>query len=47
MESDENIVIWNSINTDFDPDEETANFGTRHALEAEGNLYEVIFSYFM
>ena len=34
-------AIWNEINTDFDPEEETANFGTRHALEAEGNLYEV------
>ena len=35
-------AIWNEINTDFDPEEETANFGTRHALEAEGNLYEVV-----
>ena len=34
-------AVWNEINTDFDPEEETANFGTRHALEAEGNLYEV------
>ena len=33
--------VWNEINTDFDPEEETANFGTRHALEAFGNLYEV------
>ena len=39
MESEK--VVWNEINTDFDPEEETANFGTRHALEAEGNLYEV------
>ena len=30
-----------SDNPDFDPEEETANFGTRHALEADGNLYEV------
>ena len=34
-------VVWNDINVDFDPEEETANFGTRHALEADGNLYEV------
>ena len=36
-------TVWNEITTDFDPEEETANFGTRHALEADGNLYEVIF----
>ena len=36
------VVAWTEISTDFDPDEETANFGTRHALEAEGNLYEVL-----
>ena len=32
---------WTEISTDFDPDEETANFGTRHALEADGSIYEV------
>ena len=32
---------WTEISTDFDPDEETANFGTRHALEAVGSIYEV------
>ena len=37
----EDRVVWNEVNTDFDPDEETVNFGTRHALETEGNLYEV------
>ena len=38
----EETAVWNEINTDFDPEEETANFGTRHALEAAGNLYEVV-----
>jgi len=33
---------WTEISTDFDPEEETANFGTRHALEADGNIYEVV-----
>ena len=32
---------WTEISTDFDPEEETANFGTRHALEADGSIYEV------
>lgn len=35
-------AAWTDISTDFDPDEETANFGTRYALESEGNIYEVI-----
>ena len=35
-------MVWNEVSTDFDTDEETANFGTRHALESEGNLYEVV-----
>ena len=39
-EEDE-MTLWNEIATDFDPEEETANFGTRKALEADGNLYEV------
>ena len=38
---DDEIVLWNEIATDFDPEEETANFGTRRALEADGILYEV------
>ena len=37
----EKVPLWTEITTDFDPDEETANFGTRHALESEGNIYEV------
>lgn len=32
---------WSVIGTNFDPDEETANFGTRHALEADGTLFDV------
>ena len=39
-EEDE-MTLWNEIATDFDPEEETANFGTRRALEADGNLHEV------
>ena len=35
------LPLWTEISTDFDPDEETANFGTRHALESQGNIYEV------
>ena len=41
MEADTEKAIWNEVSTDFDPDEETANFGTRQALESDGNLYEV------
>ena len=33
--------IWSNINTDFDPEEETANFGTRYALENDGKLFDV------
>ena len=32
---------WSVIGTNFDPDDETANFGTRRALEAEGRLFDV------
>ena len=35
-------AVWNEVSTDFDPEEETANFGTRHALETGDNLYEVV-----
>ena len=38
---DDETILWNEIATDFDPEEETANFGTRRALEADGNLHEV------
>ncbi len=33
--------LWTEILTDFDPEEETANFGTRLSLVTEGSLYEV------
>ena len=36
-----NRAVWNEVSTDFDPEEETANFGTRHALESGDSLYEV------
>ena len=38
----EERAVWNEVSTDFDPDEETANFGTRHALESGDHLYEVM-----
>ena len=41
----EERAVWNEVSTDFDPDEETANFGTRHALESGDHLYEVIICY--
>ena len=35
--------IWNGLSTDFDPEDETANFGTRLAVEDKGgHLYDVI-----
>ena len=33
--------LWTEVLTDFDPEEETANFGTRVSLVSEGSLYEV------
>ena len=39
--SSQSTCQWSQISTDFDPDEETANFGTRHALEADGKLFDV------
>ena len=33
--------MWSKIVTNFDPDEETANFGTRHAVEASGKIFDV------
>ena len=41
----EERAVWNEVSTDFDPDEETANFGTRHALESGDSLYEVTMFY--
>lgn len=35
-----NTGSWSRIDTNFDPDEETANFGTRHAIE-NGKLFDV------
>ena len=39
--SSQSSCQWSQISTDFDPDEETANFGTRHAMEADGKLFDV------
>ena len=33
--------LWSRISTDFDQDEETANFGTRYAIETDGKLFDV------
>ena len=33
--------MWSKIVTNFDPDEETANFGTRYAIEASGKIFDV------
>ena len=33
--------LWTQISTDFDPEEETVNFGTRYALEKDGKLFDV------
>jgi hypothetical protein len=34
--------MWTNVATDFDQEDETANFGTRLAVEAKGNLYDVV-----
>ena len=39
--SRQSTCLWSEISTNFDPDEETANFGTRYALEADGKLFDV------
>ena len=39
--SEQTPCIWSHIDTDFDPEEETANFGTRYALENDGKLFDV------
>ena len=41
FDDDEREGFWSNIGTNFDPDEETANFGTRHAIEASGKLFDV------
>ena len=38
-----NLGVWSSLSTDFDPEDETANFGTRMAVEDKGGqLFDVI-----
>jgi Na+-translocating ferredoxin:NAD+ oxidoreductase RnfG subunit len=41
MEIENSACVWSRIGTNFDPDEETANFGTRHAVEASGMIFDV------
>ena len=33
---------WSKIGTNFDPDEETANFGPRLAVESSGKIFDVL-----
>ena len=42
VSQNEKSCLWSHISTDFDPEEETANFGTRHAIENDGKLFDVI-----
>ena len=42
VSENEKSCLWSHISTDFDPEEETANFGTRHAIENDGKLFDVI-----
>ena len=35
------VDCWSEICDAFDPDQETKNFGTRHAFEAVGNVFDV------
>ena len=37
----EGVESWSEICSSFDPDQETKNFGTRHAFEAVGNVFDV------
>lgn len=37
----DNLSAWSRIETNFDPDEETSNFGTRYAIEASGKIFDV------
>ena len=34
-------MSWTKITTDFDTEEETQNFGTRHAIESCGKIFDV------
>ena len=40
--NNEKTCLWSHISTDFDPEEETANFGTRYAVENDGKLFDVV-----
>ena len=42
VSQNEKSCLWSHISTDFDPEEETANFGTQHAIENDGKLFDVI-----
>jgi hypothetical protein len=35
-------MAWSRLSTDFDPDEETANFGTRLSVLSAKQLYDVV-----
>lgn len=35
-------ACWNVINTEWDPDQETANFGTRQCVVIDAALFDVV-----
>lgn len=35
-------MAWNTINTEWDPDQETVNFGTRQFVVVDSALYDVV-----
>ena len=36
------MAVWNTINTEWDPDQETVNFGTRQFVVVDSALYDVV-----
>lgn len=35
-------ACWNIINTEWDPDQETVNFGTRQCVVVDSALFDVV-----
>ena len=35
-------ACWNVINTEWDPDQETVNFGTRQCVVVDAALFDVV-----
>ena len=36
------MALWNVINTEWDPEQETVNFGTRQFVVVDSALYDVV-----